>query len=130
MLRGRIMNQPPLGAIYEGWEVYQRYLITAVAPLTAEQLQLRAAPTLRPIHDLVTHIIATRVGWFHRAAGAGSQDIEPLDHWDEEGAPMRTAAELVSGLEASWHLVKEALAVWTPDELQRPFEVTRGARTR
>ena len=30
-----------LKQIYAGWDVYTRYLVEAVAPLTPEQLQLR-----------------------------------------------------------------------------------------
>jgi hypothetical protein len=36
----------PLTAVYKGWEVYQQKLVRAVALLTAEQLELRAAPDL------------------------------------------------------------------------------------
>jgi len=36
----------PLTAVYKGWEVYQQKLVRAIAPLTAEQLELKAAPDL------------------------------------------------------------------------------------
>ena len=114
-------TNPTLAAFYEGWEVYQGHLLTAVKPLTADQLNLRAAPELRTVYSLLTHLIAVRVRWFHNAAGAGSPDIAPIGRWDRPGEPIKTTAELVTGLESSWLLIKEALATWTPEDLERPF---------
>jgi hypothetical protein len=50
----------PLTALYKGWEVYQQKLVRIVALLTAEQLELRAAPDLCSIGMLIAYIIATR----------------------------------------------------------------------
>jgi len=50
---------------YTEWKRYQDQIKKAIAPLTADQLRLRAAPTLRPLGENVAHIIATRVGWFN-----------------------------------------------------------------
>ena len=121
------MTDSTLAAMYEGWGVYQGYLVTAVTPLTADQLQLRAAPSLRTIHDLLTHLVSTRAGWFHGAAGAepGRADLDGLATWGREDKSLRTPAELVSGLETSWQMVKAACARWTPDELTTPFKVSR-----
>lgn len=114
-----------LATIYKGWETYQGFLVKAIAPLSAEQLTLRAAPNLRSIFEQMTHVIAVRVRWFHTAAGAGSPDIEPFAAWDRANPPAQTASELVRGLEASWQLIKDSLATWTPADLETPFEVTR-----
>ena len=114
-----------LETFYEGWETYQKHLTAAIAPLSPEQLDLRAAPTLRSIRTIVLHIIGARVRWFHVAAGAGGPEIEPLGAWDRPDAPIRTTVELVSGLETSWSLMKGALATWTPDDLQTPFQMER-----
>jgi hypothetical protein len=46
------------------WKEYQERLKTALAPLTAEQLTLRAAAGLRSIGENATHIVAVRAGWF------------------------------------------------------------------
>jgi uncharacterized damage-inducible protein DinB len=116
-------TNPTLATIYDGWEVYQGHLLTAVKPLTADQLNLRAAPELRTIYALLAHLIAVRVRWFHNAAGAGSPDIAPIGEWDRPNQPIKTTAELVTGLETSWRLIKDAVTTWTPDDLQVPFTV-------
>ena len=38
-----------LTTIYDNWKTYQGHIKASVAPLTAEQLTLRAAPHLRTI---------------------------------------------------------------------------------
>ena len=56
----------PLTKIFEGWEGYQRSLVNAVRPLTAEQLAWRPAPHLRAVGELVGHIGQGRLDWFTR----------------------------------------------------------------
>jgi len=80
------------------------------------------APHLRPIGVIVAHIIAARVWWFHFVMGEGSKDLEPMLSWDDDGQPARTAAELVSGLEVTWQLIQDALARWTPADLDQTFQ--------
>jgi hypothetical protein len=36
-----------LAQCYRGWDLYQQQLVTAIAPLSPDQLTLRAAPQLR-----------------------------------------------------------------------------------
>jgi uncharacterized damage-inducible protein DinB len=111
---------------YQGWEQYQKLLITAIAPLSAEQLALRPAPHLRSIGENVAHIVGARVSWFHFRMGEGNAEIVvPLDTWDAEGAPARSAAELISGLETTWSMLQTSLASWTPADLNYVFERTR-----
>src|SRR5262245_17465238 len=117
------MTDSTLAAIYDGWEKYQGHLLKAIAPLTDDQLKLSVGKDLRTINSNARHIIGTRVGWFHKVAGAGDADVYgPLDLWDEDGQPDRSAIELVSGLEKSWRLIREALAQWTPVDLETPFK--------
>ncbi len=103
--------------VYRGWETYQQYLLEAIAPLTAEQLDLRAAPHLRSVGLLALHIIGARAGWFHNILHEGGPELEQLDQWDEEGAAPRSAAEVVHGLEATWQVIQECLARWTFSDL-------------
>jgi uncharacterized damage-inducible protein DinB len=110
---------------YEGWDTYQDLLITAIAPLTAEQLSLRAAPHLRSIGENIAHIIGARVGWFHMLMREGNAEIEARDTWDLPGAPARSATELVNGLEATWEMIRNALARWTPADLGYVYKRTR-----
>jgi uncharacterized damage-inducible protein DinB len=113
-------TQTTLEAFYEGWEAYQGHLVKAIGPLSPEQLALRAAPKLRSIGELATHIVRTRAGWFHNAIGEGTDESAPLATWNAD-MPPRSAAELVAGLEATWRMMRDALARWTPEALAQPF---------
>lgn len=104
-------------AIIEGWRDYQKQLVVVTRPLSEEQLALRVAPNLRPVGEILAHIIAGRAFWFHQVLHEGGDEIAPLMQWDEEGQPGRMAAELADGLEVTWKLVENALAHWTSEEL-------------
>ena len=65
------MTDQSLATYYAGWDRYQDLLVTAVAPLTPEQLALRAAPNQREVWVIAAHIIAARVWWFHSIMGEG-----------------------------------------------------------
>ena len=45
------------------------------------------------------------------------------DRWEEsaEPLPLRSAAELVAGLERTWQMIQNALARWTPADLEQVF---------
>ena len=88
-----------LKQVYAGWDVYSRYLVEAVAPLTPEQLELRPAPNLRNVYAIVTHIIGARARWFSMLLGEGGETMASLTAWDRPGQPSRNAAELEQGLE-------------------------------
>jgi len=121
-------QNPTLAAFYRGWAEYQGHLVKAITPLTAEQLALQAGPKLRTVGELAIHIVSTRAGWFHRGIGEGSDETAELPQWQAEGAPARSAAELVTGLEATWRLIESSLARWTPEELAQPFERERNGQ--
>ena len=115
-------HQLSLSPFYAGWDVYQQHLVAAIAPLTSEQLALRSSPQNWSVGMLVTHIVSTRVWWFHTRMGEGSADLAPLALWDEnEEKPLRPTAELVVGLERTWQMIQEALARWTPADLEQVF---------
>ena len=115
-------NHIPLATFYKGWDVYQQHLVNALAPLSPDQLALRAAPHLRSIGMIATHIIAVRVRWFHNLMGEGSSNLAPIATWDRSDEPSRTSAELVSGLETTWQMIQDALARWTPADLEQLFQ--------
>ena len=119
-----------LARFYQGWETYQGYLTNTIAPLTSEQLALRAAPNLRSIGILAAHIIAARVVWFHAVMGEGPADLLPMRTWDDYDPIQQNAAELVAGLEATWNLIQECLAHWTPADLDRTFQRRDGLVSR
>ncbi|MBV9690671.1 MAG: DUF664 domain-containing protein [Ktedonobacteraceae bacterium] len=111
-------------SVYKGWDTYQHHLVQAVAPLSAEQLALRAAPHLRSVGMLATHIISARVGWFHMVMGEGNSDVASLANWERANQPVRSAAELVNGLEQSWQVIQDALAQWRTADLEYIFQGT------
>jgi uncharacterized damage-inducible protein DinB len=114
-----------LAFLAEGWHAYQAQLREALAPLTREQLGLRAAPHLRSIDELACHIIAVRAGWYHRVLHEGDEAFGAFSAWDNADAPTLTAEELVSGLDATWQVMQEALAHFTPDDLTHTVAAER-----
>lgn len=115
---------------YAGWDRYQDLLVDAVGNLSDEQLELRVAPTLRPIWELAAHIIGARIGWFHRIMREAPDrpDLDDMDLWDQDGALKRNATELTEGLRRSWEMIAECLARWTPDDLDEEFTTPRGSK--
>lgn len=122
------MNAPQstLSVLFEGWNNYQTLMIKVLTPLSADQLALRAASNLRSIGEIVTHMIGARARWFHDLIGEGDQEFVTLATWDRQGMPVRSASELVSGLELSWRVMQDALARWTPAEWEQTYEEEGG----
>jgi uncharacterized damage-inducible protein DinB len=106
-----------LNTFYGEWKLYQDKIKDALAPLTAEQLALPAAPGVRSIGEIATHIVGARVGWFTGFLGEQGE----IERWQAPGTPPKTAAELTHGLDASWALIADALARWSPDDMQKTF---------
>jgi uncharacterized damage-inducible protein DinB len=103
---------------YQGWDVYQQHLMTAIAPLTIEQLALRAAPNLRSIDIIVRHVIGARARWLYLVLKEGGEELVSLGRWDRPSQPTRTATELVSGLETTWKVIQNGLQRWTVADLE------------
>lgn len=111
-------NTSPLAkAIIQGWKEYQEQLVVVIRPLTTEQLATRIAPGLRPVGEIIAHIVAGRAFWFSRILKEGGQETAALEPWDDEGQPLRAAAEYVYGLEATWNMMESAIARWSDTEL-------------
>lgn len=120
-----------LTPFYAGWDRYNRLLVEAIAPQTPDHLALRAAPKLRSVAELATHIIGARAWWFHSILGEGDADIEQLySRDDDEHAPVLNAAQLELGLETTWRLIADSLAKWTPNDLGASFTSRHGQHTR
>ena len=114
----------PLITFYRGWETYQQGLVETIAPLSSEQLALPAASHHWTIGMVAQHMVANRVWWFQGWMGEGSPDLAPIMHWDPGDNEVPSAlesAELVAGLEATWHMIADALARWTPADLGHIF---------
>lgn len=110
-----------LASTYKGWDVYQQHLIHALAPLSQEQLALRSAPHLRSIEMTAKHIIGARARWLYHVLRERDESLVSLGTWDDRDQPARTAAELVSGLEATWQILQNALQRWTVADLEKVF---------
>jgi uncharacterized damage-inducible protein DinB len=119
------MSDGSLATYYKGWDHYQDLLVAAVAPLTSEQLALRAAPNQRNVWTIAAHIIAARVWWFHSIMGEGDARLEQLQTWDDDGQPQRSAAELEEGLERTWAMIQACLKRWTAADFGQHF-IRRG----
>jgi uncharacterized damage-inducible protein DinB len=109
-------EQTVLQAYYEGWHSYQTALVQAIAPLSAEQLELRPAPGLRSVGQAVAHIIGARARWFRYQFEEGGEVFEALGRIDRRGRRTPGAQVLVRGLETTWTGMHEAMARWTPQD--------------
>jgi uncharacterized damage-inducible protein DinB len=111
-----------LAEFYRGWEVYERRLEGAIAPLDRAQLDLAAAPNLWSVRTLACHIIGARAWWFHSWIGEGAPEFGQMVGWDEDEAlATRPAAEIVRGLRESWSVIKSGLDRWSPSDLTKDF---------
>ena len=69
------VSKASLDAIYAGWLNYQSLLIDALARLKSDQLALQAAPNLRSIEAIATHMIGARGRWFAPPLGDGDKHL-------------------------------------------------------
>lgn len=119
-----------LAIMAEGWQHYQDQLIEALAPLSPEQLALRAAPNLRSVDELARHIIGARVIWFHHVLGLGDDAFAAYAEWRLPDSPPRTARELVSALAATWGVLWDVLPRFTPTDLRETVTSERWGEPR
>ena len=105
-----------LTTFYTAWRTYQERLAAALAPLTAEQLALRAAPSLRSVGENAAHIIGCRIGWFTETLREAASSEVTAVHW--EGA-AESAAELLRGLDLTWQVMAGCLARWSPADMEQ-----------
>ena len=114
------MTEQPfvLAPLYKGWDVYQGLMVKALAPLSDEQLDLRAAPNLRSIGMIARHIIGARARWSYYVLQVGGEQVFSFCEWDRPDQPTRSAAELVNGIETTWKVIEDALQRWTTADLE------------
>ena len=115
-----------LTTFYTSWKAFQDEIKRAIAPLTAEQLALRAAPHLRSIGENALHIVGCRAFWFAEFLGEdGGEGMEVYVGWNEAalklGATVPSAAELAEGLDRTWRFMEDCLARWSSDDMRRTF---------
>jgi len=110
--------QSSIEAIYAGWRNYQSLLVSALTPLNPEQLSLQAASNLRSIEGIATHMIGARARWFAPPLGDGDKQLATFSRWDRRGGQVRSAVEIVQGLQFTLDYIHAAIARWTPSEWQ------------
>lgn len=101
---------------FESWHDYQHALTRAIAPLSDDHLQRRLLPHLRTPGEIAQHIVFGRALHLHRTLGEQVADLTPLLRWQDADAPPRTAAEIVQGLERTWHVISEYLLRGSPTD--------------
>ena len=104
----------------EWWQRYQGLLKQAVAPLTVDQLAFRLG-SQRSAGEIVAHMVAVRVWYLQGVMGEGGPDIKPLLGWDAPDAPLRTSAELLTGIDQTWDLLTSCLVRWTAADMRDTF---------
>ena len=95
--------------VFESWQDYQEALLSAIAPLTEEQMNRRLVPGLRSPGEIAEHIVYGRAKWLRHVLGEGVAELEPLLRWDDPDDPPRTAAEVLNGLELTWRIIVASL---------------------
>ncbi len=120
-----------LMSVFKGWDGYQTSLVQAIAPRSREQLIWRPTPHLRSAGEIARHISAGRVDWFYRTFGEESiAAARQVASWEEDETIQEKSAELVTGLEASWRMIEDALSRWTVADLDQTFPLSfQGKRT-
>jgi uncharacterized damage-inducible protein DinB len=108
-------------SIYEGWRTYEGLLTKALSLLDLDQLALRTAPNLRSVGEIAAHIVGARARWFYLIMGEGGNEFKAMGKWDRQGAKARSATDLVSGLEATWKGMQDAIARWTDEDWQQTW---------
>jgi uncharacterized damage-inducible protein DinB len=118
-----------LATLAREWGAYQDQLVRAVEPLTDEQLRLTAAPHLRSIGALVTHIAGTRAGWMTTGLRIGQGQLDSIATWNVPEPPALSATELVDALNQTWEVLRRHLDMWTTAELDEEVTATRGGKS-
>jgi len=113
--------QSVLPAIYAGWQNYQSLITAALKPLTPEQLAVRAAPHLRSIEEIATHMIGARARWFYQLMGEGGPAFADLAAWIVKVSLFAAQRKLLEGLETTWQGMQAAIARWTPADWQQTY---------
>jgi uncharacterized damage-inducible protein DinB len=119
-----------LAPFYDGWRFAQERLEERIGELSAEELQLRAAPALWPIWAIAAHTAGGRVYWLCHVFNEPGAERTPFadpnaEGWEDDLSRPREASELVFALRSTWAIVEDCLNRWTPamlqDEVRREY---------
>lgn len=115
-------HQTTLATFFNGWQNYQKLLISALAPLSAAQLTWCPAPHMRSLSNIVCHMIGARARWFHELMDIGGEAFVDFSRWDRSDTPQREVADLISALETTWQVMQAAITGWTDEDWQTTYE--------
>jgi len=119
-----------LAPFYDGWRFAQERLGERIGELSAEELQLRAAPTLWPIWAIAAHTAGARWYWLCHVFNEPGAERTPFngpngEGWEDDLSHPREASELVFALRSTWTIIEDCLNRWTPamlqDEVRREY---------
>ncbi|MDP9251532.1 MAG: DinB family protein [Chloroflexota bacterium] len=125
------MRNSSVAPFYEGWGLFNSDLVTALAPLSPDQLALPVGSPTWPIWASASHIAGTRVYWLCHVFKESGAETTPFGDptglgWEDDFTHPRSAGELVVALASSWKIVERCLATWTPETLSQEARRTRG----
>lgn len=113
----------PLATFYKGWDKHNELVERAISGLSADQLSMQAAPHLWSVRTLASHIVSTRVWWFHEWMGEGGSEMARFIDYDEgEDSAGRSSSDLVDALRSTWSMVAASLSSWTEADLVAEFQ--------
>lgn len=116
--------------VYRGWDGYQTSLVRAITPLSPAQLAYRAAPHVRSVGEIASHIAFGRIDWFHRMDAPGSAALaRQVAALESKHAVAGSPTELVRWLEITWRMIEETLTRWTVADLAQSYRHTYQGRT-
>ena len=120
--------------LYRGWSFTNDALISAIAPLSPEQVRLATGSGDWQIWMSASHIAGARVFWLCTVFGEPGAETTPFTDpsvgWEDDPSHPRRADELVHALESSWRIVERALDTWTIESLSQEARRVRGNEVR
>lgn len=125
------MRSSSLAPFYEGWGLINKGLVSALAPLSTEQLALPVGSPTWPIWASASHLAGARVYWLCHVFKEPGAETTPFTDptglgWEDDIEHPRSGDELVGALASSWKIVEQCLAMWTPEMLGQEARRTRG----
>ena len=115
---------PELKAFYDGFADQHWKIVETLRPLSAEQMQLQAAPSEWAIWQLASNMVGGRMYWLCFMLGEDNQGIGPeWTDWEDTPEHSRTSAELIEALEKTWVVVEACFDRWTLADLN--VEITK-----
>ena len=93
-------STPSLAVSLDWWLRYHDLVKRALAPLSADQLDLRV-PGQQTLREIATHMVTVRAWYLHGVLHEGGVEAQAILGWNEPGAAPRTNAEILAGLDTT-----------------------------